>query len=108
MSVVLSHFLTLECRLDYNYFVSVPIAAPTVQLQLAAFKQQVLSSREAAAAGIEGSLFTDERKLHLTIAMLKLYTEARRQKAVQVLLRSVSAPRGMVCLPAIAISGPLQ
>ena len=38
----------------------------------------------AAAAGIEESLFVDERKLHLTLVMMKLYTEERRQQAVRV------------------------
>ena len=55
-----------------------------MQQQLRALKESILLDPSAAAAGIEESLFVDERKLHLTLVMLKLYTEERRQQAARV------------------------
>ena len=84
MSITAACDYPATCRLDYTHFVSIPLATPEVQHQLRALKESVLADLSAAAAGIEESLFVDERKLHLTLVMLKLYSEERRQQAVRV------------------------
>lgn len=71
-------------RLDYTHFVSIPLASPTAQASFKTLRDEILAEPTAAGAGIEDSIFVDERKLHLTVAMLKLYTFEKRQKAAQV------------------------
>lgn len=127
-------------RLEYNYFVSLPLATPAVRAAMEALKQQVLAEPGAAssggwgvrshrggvvwiaeapclgllwpsgseqlvsqafstrrgccsAAGIEDSIFMKSAHLHLTLCMLKLYSEERRALARQVLRGSISAGR---------------
>jgi hypothetical protein len=46
--------------------------------------RQALSTRLRMHAGIEDSIFMKPAHLHLTLAMLKLYSEERRERARQV------------------------
>lgn len=60
-------------QLDYNFFVSLPLANPQTSAALVAFRSAVLAAPGASAAGLEPSVFMHEAHLHLTICMLKLY-----------------------------------
>lgn len=46
---------------------------------------QVLSQPDAAQQGFDPSIFIDPDKLHLTLLMLKLYSDEARHKAAQAL-----------------------
>ncbi|GAB4816249.1 hypothetical protein N2152v2_003295 [Parachlorella kessleri] len=83
-------------RLDYNYFLCLPLATDALRVAMDRFKQQVLAEAGAAAAGIEGSIFMKPAHLHLTLAMLKLYSEDSRQRARQVLHSLAPAVQGIL------------
>ena len=72
--------------LPYNYFISVPLTFPSARAALEAFRSRVLGDEVAAsAAGLEASVFVDAAQLHLTVVMLKLYTEEKRQRVREIL-----------------------
>eukprot|EP01025_Chloroclados_australasicus_P064066 TRINITY_DN8512_c2_g1_i2.p1 TRINITY_DN8512_c2_g1~~TRINITY_DN8512_c2_g1_i2.p1 ORF type:complete len:369 (+),score=69.33 TRINITY_DN8512_c2_g1_i2:120-1226(+) len=71
--------------LDYTHFISVPMATQTSINAFTAFKEAVLSDETAEACSIEDSIFQAPHHLHLTVCMLKLYSDERRLKAKQVL-----------------------
>ena len=79
--------ITFLCfvRLDYNYFLSIPLNTDSVIEEYQAFKDAVLSRKTAGVDGIDSSIFVPGRHLHLTVAMLKLYSDERRHLAVQAL-----------------------
>eukprot|EP00803_Ostreobium_quekettii_P003818 evm.model.scf_1223.1 EVM.evm.TU.scf_1223.1 scf_1223:16154-19336(+) len=72
-------------RLDYNYFVSIPLTTEAIQQAHRAFREAVLSAENGGAAGIDKSIFTPGNHLHMTIVMLKLYSDEKRNLARKAL-----------------------
>ncbi|KXZ46404.1 hypothetical protein GPECTOR_44g79 [Gonium pectorale] len=75
--------------LDYNYFISLPLAVPAAVRQFEAFRRGVLSDPRVAppGSGLEESVFMAPQHLHLTLVMLKLYSDEKRHQAHQALDR---------------------
>ncbi|PRW60326.1 activating signal cointegrator 1 complex subunit 1 [Chlorella sorokiniana] len=71
--------------LDYNYFLCLPLATPELSAAFESWRDAVLAEPGAAEAGLEASVFMHPQHLHLTIAMLKLYSEEQRDLAKQTL-----------------------
>eukprot|EP00887_Chlorella_sp_A99_P003180 scaffold9.g3180.t1 len=89
-------------HLDYNYFLSLPLATPETSARLATWRQAVLADAGSAAAGIEQSIFMHEQHLHLTLVMLKLYSDEARALA-QATLRGLQP-----AVAALLAEGPLR
>ncbi|KAG2430371.1 hypothetical protein HYH02_013733 [Chlamydomonas schloesseri] len=75
--------------LDYNYFLSLPLATPATVRQFDAFRKAVLEDPKVCppGSGLEPSVFMKPQHLHLTLAMLKLYSDQKRHAAAQALDR---------------------
>eukprot|EP00775_Hariotina_reticulata_P012350 gene12350-12484_t len=79
--------------LDWTHFVSLPLSNEHTAAKLANFQQKVdekqdrdvLSQPGAADKGFHPSIFINPKTLHLTLLMLKLYSDEARHKARQVL-----------------------
>lgn len=82
--------------LDYTHFVSLPLTTPATAAALRSFKQAALLHPGAAAAGLDASIFTPPPHLHLTVVMLKLYSEDARQRAQRALLSLQEAAAGIL------------
>ena len=83
----LNHFLTSVghfCRLEYSHFVSVPLNSSATLAAFEHFKLSVTGDPQAAKARIEESIFVATKQIHLTVMMLKLYSEQKRHLAKQV------------------------
>lgn len=63
---------------------SIPLASQSLAERLEAFKRDLISNTLAEACGVDESIFVPSPHLHFTVAMLKLYSEERRQLACQV------------------------
>eukprot|EP01023_Acetabularia_acetabulum_P067316 TRINITY_DN9255_c0_g1_i1.p1 TRINITY_DN9255_c0_g1~~TRINITY_DN9255_c0_g1_i1.p1 ORF type:complete len:401 (+),score=67.35 TRINITY_DN9255_c0_g1_i1:85-1203(+) len=72
-------------KLDYTHFVSVPLASELSIQAFNSFKSAVLSDEDSESYAIEDSIFQAPHHLHLTVCMLKLYSDKRRQQAKEVL-----------------------
>lgn len=85
---VLRYFLpsvgTHVCRLEYSHFVSVPLNSSETQAAFEQFKLSVTGDPQAAKALIEESILVATKQIHLTVMMLKLYSEQKRHLAKQV------------------------
>ncbi|GLC38173.1 hypothetical protein PLESTB_001091700 [Pleodorina starrii] len=77
--------------LDYNFFISLPLASPAAVRQFEAFRRAVLTDPRVAppgsGSGLEESIFMRPQHLHLTLVMLKLYSDQKRHEAQQLLAR---------------------
>ena len=73
------------CRLEYTHFVSIPLNNTETQTAFESFKAAVMAEPEAAEAAIEESIFVATKQIHLTVMMLKLYSEQKRHLAKQVM-----------------------
>ncbi|GIL81114.1 hypothetical protein Vretimale_12758 [Volvox reticuliferus] len=75
--------------LDYNFFISLPLASPAAVRQFEAFRRAVLSDPRVAppGSGLEESIFMWPQNLHLTLVMLKLYSDQKRHEAQRLLTR---------------------
>ncbi|PNW87945.1 hypothetical protein CHLRE_01g008000v5 [Chlamydomonas reinhardtii] len=75
--------------LDYNYFLSLPLATPATVRQFEAFRKGVLGDPKVCppGCGLEPSVFMAPQQLHLTLVMLKLYSDQKRHAAQQALDR---------------------
>lgn len=92
----------LQSRLlDYNFFLSFPLANPLSVQKFIAFRHAVTSDTAFSASGLDPSSFMTPEHLHLTIAMLKLYSDEARYRA-QMLLKKLQ-PQILELL-----AGPLQ
>ena len=72
------------CRLQYSHFVSIPLNSSATQLAFEQFKSSVTGDSQAARAHIEEPIFVSTKQMHLTVMMLKLYSEQKRHLAKQV------------------------
>ncbi|KAG2486288.1 hypothetical protein HYH03_014993 [Edaphochlamys debaryana] len=76
-------------HLDYNFFLSLPLASPAAVRQFEAFRRAVLNDPKvcppSGSSGLDPSVFMAPPHLHLTLAMLKLYSDEARHRAAQVL-----------------------
>ena len=72
------------CRLEYSHFISVPLNSSATQTAFEQFKSSVTADPEAAKAQIVESIFVSTKQIHLTVMMLKLYSEQKRHLAKQV------------------------
>lgn len=92
--------------MNFNFFLSLPLPLSTdAQQTLQAFRDALLlplSTAEAAAAaaapaaGLDRSIFVDHSRLHLTLVMLKLYSDDARHRAAAT-LQSLKPKVGGVC-----------
>ncbi|GLI60817.1 hypothetical protein VaNZ11_002923 [Volvox africanus] len=75
--------------LDYNFFISLPLASAAAVRQFEAFRRAVLSDPRVAppGSGLEESIFMRPQHLHLTLLMLKLYSDQKRHEAQRLLAR---------------------
>ncbi|WIA35225.1 hypothetical protein OEZ86_003687 [Tetradesmus obliquus] len=71
--------------LDYTHFLSLPLSNKQTAAKLKEFQQQVLAQPGAQEKGFEPSIFVNAASLHLTLLMLKLYSDEARHKAATVL-----------------------
>ena len=76
--------LTLYNRLGVNHFVCIPVNTATVQAAFQDLKGKIMELDNAADAKIDSSIFISEKKLHLTILVLKLYSNKSRDLAAKV------------------------
>merc|ERR1712166_21214 len=78
--------LAEECRdrADFTHFINVPLADGSTKAQLVAFSQQVAATC-GDSQGFDPSLCVQPNRLHLTLVMLKLMTEAEVKAAVAAL-----------------------
>lgn len=82
---VLSYFSGSSlCRLEYSHFASIPLNSSATQAAFEQFKSSVTGDPQAAKENIEDSIFVATKQIHLTIMMLKLYSEQKRHLAKQV------------------------
>ncbi|PNH12215.1 Activating signal cointegrator 1 complex subunit 1 [Tetrabaena socialis] len=81
---VVMHEAVAVRLLDYNYFISLPLAAPAAVRQFEAFRRAALADPGAAASGLHESCFMAPQHLHVTLVMLKLYSDQKRHAAQQV------------------------
>ena len=88
-------------QLPYTHFVGFPLNHPHVQEAFERFRESVLRLSPSQRPGLDESVFWDARQLHLTVCMLKLYSDEARAKARRVLEEFQFA----AFLPA---SGPLR
>ena len=72
------------CRLEYSHFISVPLNSSATQTAFDQFKSSVTADPEAAKAQIEESIFVSTKQVHLTVTMLKMYSQQNRHLAKQV------------------------
>lgn len=72
------------CRTRFNYFVALPVNTEAIQEAFEDLKSQILGMDKASKAQIDDSTFISAKKLHLTVLMLKLYTDESRSLANQV------------------------
>mmetsp|Transcript_15825 Transcript_15825/g.34874 ORF Transcript_15825/g.34874 Transcript_15825/m.34874 type:complete len:376 (-) Transcript_15825:62-1189(-) len=79
-----------EDKLDYTHFLSIPLNDGQFHKNVEDWKSEVL---EAGYGGIDGSLFMQIPRLHFTICMLKLHTDAQMQSCVSA-LKEASASLG--------------
>lgn len=82
-------------RLEYSHFVSIPLNSSATQAAFNQFKSSVTGDPQAAKAHIEDSIFVSTKQMHLTVIMLKLYSEQKRHLAKQV-RHSCSVQAGLV------------
>lgn len=61
------------------------------------FKTSVTQDPRAATAQIEESIFVATKQIHLTVTMLKLYSEQKRHLAKQVSYQQETGPSAMCC-----------
>lgn len=64
---------------------SIPLCTSSVINQFKKFQDRVLQEDRARAAGIEASIFQKPEHLHMTIVMLKLYSEEKRHIAQETM-----------------------
>ncbi|KAF8060498.1 histidine--tRNA ligase [Scenedesmus sp. PABB004] len=82
---------------DFTHFVSLPLAnGAATDERLTEFRDQVLAAPGAAEAGLEASVFADAAKLHLTLVMLKLCSDAARHAAAEALRGLAPAARELL------------
>lgn len=67
--------------LPYTHFVNIPLNLGDIPDAARAFRAAVLSSPWAEECRVEQDIFFEPGHLHLTLAMLKLYSDERRHKA---------------------------
>ena len=72
-------------QLPYTHFVGFPLNHPHVREAFARFRESVLRLSPSQRPGLDESVFWDARQLHLTVCMLKLYSDEARAKARRVL-----------------------
>ncbi|GMH37491.1 hypothetical protein BSKO_05364 [Bryopsis sp. KO-2023] len=72
-------------KMDYNFFVSIPLCTPGVVARLKTFQEEILKKDNISTSGIEASIFQKPEHLHLTVLMLKLYSEEKRQIAFKTM-----------------------
>lgn len=78
--------------LDYDSFVALPLRDPSAAARLAEWGRQVRAHPQAAEWGLtDESIFVSPAQLHLTLAMLKLYSDPRRHAAAGALRRAAEA-----------------
>jgi len=62
----------------------VPLNSAATQTAFERFKAGVLADPKASEGQIEESIFVSSKQIHLTVMMLKLYSEQKRHLAKQV------------------------
>jgi hypothetical protein len=88
--------------IEYSHFFSLPLATPEIIARVDAFRAAALADADAVAGGLAAQAFTPARHLHLTLCMLKLYTEDARHRAAAALASLAPA------VAALAAAGPLR
>mmetsp|Transcript_1872 Transcript_1872/g.2887 ORF Transcript_1872/g.2887 Transcript_1872/m.2887 type:complete len:321 (+) Transcript_1872:84-1046(+) len=87
LQALMKSLLSSRRILDYNYFLSLPLANPCTIQHMHDFQQAVMAN---PPEGMDDSVFSKGQHLHLTLSMLKLYSEESRSKA-RLTLQSLSA-----------------
>ena len=72
--------------------VSIPLNSAQTQTAFETYKAAILAKPDATEAAIEESVFVATKHIHLTVMMLKLYSEQKRYLAKQVSMISKSWP----------------
>ena len=67
-----------------THFLSFPLVSQEFSAKFNQLKAAILAEPDAQAANIDESIFVDDKSLHLTLAVLKLYSPEMRHKALQV------------------------
>lgn len=71
-------------KMPFTHFLSMPMNNPSVQERFLEFKRQVLE-KFGNERGVDGSLFQDPAKLHLTLCVMVLADDRERRRAIEVL-----------------------
>lgn len=77
-----------ERNLEYNFFVSIPLTALEIIQKYEIFKNKVFSEIDASMSNLDESIFIKSEHLHLTILMLKLYSNEKRAIALEAMRES--------------------
>ena len=75
---------------------SIPVNTDAIQEKFQELKHAIVGLEEANAARIDESVFISAKKLHLTILVLKLYSNESRRLATEVMTYSFSY--GICCM----------
>ena len=70
---------------DYTHFVSLPLNSPELIAALEGFRDRALALEPEERRGLDPTVFAKPQHFHLTVCMLKLYSEASRRRASEVL-----------------------
>jgi len=76
-----------RAKTPFTHFLSIPVANAVFQDRLLTFKDDVLSTC-SECAGIDGSIFQNELKLHFTLGTMVLVDDAEIEEARQILERT--------------------
>lgn len=85
MSYLRGFYVLQYCRTALTHFLSIPLVSSENSAKFKELKAAILSEPGSEAANIDDSIFVDDRSLHLTLAVMKLYSPEKREKARQVL-----------------------
>ena len=69
-------------KMEYTHFLSLPLLDPSWKKSLAVMKKRMLSEMPDAK-GLDQSIFWKPSQFHITIAMLKLYDESTKKRALE-------------------------
>jgi len=71
-------------RLPYTHFISFPLTIGDIPKNFTKFKSSILENYMDASPGLDESCFIEPERLHLTILMLKLYSQEQIKKTQEL------------------------